>query len=182
MIFRVRWKSISVPSIFHHLTSAQGEWKQWFIKPYQSGLQYLIFKGACICQGKNSNFQDLHTPPDFEVGVLHIGSPSLAIEANDHQGPEPPIPSGPQSPPCARSPVGAYIALARSPMSFSPNSFSDQNPPWHICKLSPNTSWKLLPKGTPKGPKPIYKICILVPVIVYWMLIMPSSPPVNILF
>ncbi len=58
------------------------------------------------------------------MGVVHIGSPGLAIEANDHQGPEPPIPPpGPQSPPCARTPVGAYIALARFPMAFSPNSF-----------------------------------------------------------
>ncbi len=76
------------------------------------------------------------------------------MEANDHQGPEPPIPLGPQSPPC--SPVGAYIALARSPMAFSPNSFADQKPSWHICKLTPKPSWNLLPKYNEKGPKPIY--------------------------
>ncbi len=97
--------------------------------------------GACICQGKTSKFQDLHTPPDFEVGVVHIGSPGLAMEANYHQAPEPPIPPGPQSPPRARSPVGASMALARSPVAFSPNSCSDQKPSWHICKLTPKLSY-----------------------------------------
>ncbi len=91
------------------------------------------------------------------MGVVHIGSPDLAMEANDYEGPEPQIPLGPQSPPRVRSPAGAYIALARSPMAFSPNSFADQKPSWHICKSNPKPSWKLLPKFKEKGPKPIYK-------------------------
>ncbi len=41
------------------------------------------------------------------------------MEAIDHQGPEPPIPPGPQSPPHTRSPVGSK-SLARFPMAFSP--------------------------------------------------------------
>ncbi len=60
------------------------------------------------------------------------------MEANDHQGPEPPIPPGPQLPPYACSPVDANVSLAGSPMAFSPNSFSDPKPSWHICKLTPN--------------------------------------------
>ncbi len=79
------------------------------------------------------------------------------MEANDYQGPEPPIPLGPQSPPRVRASAGTYIALARSPMAFSPNSFSYQKPSWHICKSTPKPSWKLLPKFKEKGPKPIHK-------------------------
>ncbi len=40
---------------------------------------------------KTSNFWDLHTPLDFEVGVVHFESLGLAMEANEHQRPEPPI-------------------------------------------------------------------------------------------
>jgi hypothetical protein len=28
---------------------------------------------------------------------------------------------------------------------------------WHICKLTPKTSWKVLPKFNKMGPKPNYK-------------------------
>ncbi len=44
-------------------------------------------RGFAFVLGKTSNFQDLHTPFDFEVGVVHIGSLGLAMEANDHQRP-----------------------------------------------------------------------------------------------
>jgi hypothetical protein len=106
------------------------------------------------------------------------------MEANDHQGPERPIPLGPQSPPC--SPVGDLPDLLwLKHTHFFPlkklkkfqnahensqknnklnlleyhthNSFADQKPSWHICKLTPKPSWNLLPKFKEKGPKPIYK-------------------------
>ncbi len=73
--------------------------------------------------------------------IIPCGSPGLAIEASDHEGPEPQIPPGHQPPPRARSPVGLYIALARSPMAFSPKLFSDQKPSWHVGKLTPKSSY-----------------------------------------
>ncbi len=36
------------------------------MKPSQSGLQYPIFNGGCICPSKKLQIFDLHTPLDFE--------------------------------------------------------------------------------------------------------------------
>ncbi len=73
-----------------------------------------------MAPGLNFNFS-IHTPLDFEVGVVHIGYPVVAMEANDHSGARASNTSKPQLPPRARSPVVANIALARPPMAFCPN-------------------------------------------------------------
>jgi hypothetical protein len=40
-------------------------------------------------------------------------------------------------------------------------SFSEHKPSWHICKLTPKPTCKLLPRFKTKGPKPIKKATVV---------------------